>query len=91
MRVDFERNPKDFEIALLGSLGQSTKFIQRNVGMTPCQIAYRLAAAGIKRYDFRNGEGMFHSIRGMVERTPSFKRDVYDDYCKQHGEGRKKE
>lgn len=46
----------DLEVAVRGALGQSTKAIQMKTRLTPCQITYRLAKAGIKRIDYRNGE-----------------------------------
>ena len=42
-------------IARLGSLGRTTKSICRVTGFTPCQVTYRLAAAGIRRMDWRDG------------------------------------
>jgi hypothetical protein len=33
----------------------STKYIGERTGLTNCQITYRLAKAGIKRADYRNG------------------------------------
>jgi hypothetical protein len=55
-RVDFVNNDADFEVAFLGEAGFSTKFIQKNVNLTPCQIGYRLHKGKIKRTDYRNGE-----------------------------------
>lgn len=54
-RVDFAREGEDFDVALLGSLGKSTKFICNYTGLTPCQVSYRLAAGRVKRKDYRDG------------------------------------
>lgn len=54
-RVDFAREGEDFEVALLGSLGKSTKFIVKYTGLSPCQVTYRLGRGKIKRKDYRDG------------------------------------
>lgn len=48
-------DPNQMTVARLGSLGRTTKSICRATGFTPCQVTYRLAAAGIKRMDWRDG------------------------------------
>lgn len=48
-------NGDDFDVALLGSLGKSTKFICQYTGLTPCQVTYRLANGRVKRKDYRDG------------------------------------
>ena len=68
--VDFLNNPKDFEVLVLGSLGQSTKSIIAKIGYSPCQISYRLHKQGIKRMAFRNGESeLSKRVLGMVRPT----------------------
>lgn len=56
-RVNFHRFEEDFEVALLGSLGLSTKYICKQTGLTPCQVTYRLMKSKVKRADYRNGTG----------------------------------
>lgn len=49
-------NSDDFDVALLGSLGFSTKFIVARTMMTPHQVTYRLQKANVSRMAFRNGD-----------------------------------
>lgn len=55
--VDFENNQSDFDAAMLGSLGLSTRFICSKTGLRPSQVTYRLGQkhANIKRKDYRDG------------------------------------
>jgi hypothetical protein len=55
-RVDFIMHDEDFQVALLGSMGFSTTFIQKETGLTEGQVSYRLSKAAIKRKDYRDGE-----------------------------------
>jgi hypothetical protein len=48
-------DPTQMLVARLGSLGRTTRSICIATGFTPCQVTYRLAAAGIKRMDWRDG------------------------------------
>lgn len=54
-KVSFMLNQNDFRAALLGSMGFSNDHIQRQTGLTLCQITYRLRKAGIRLTDYRNG------------------------------------
>jgi hypothetical protein len=64
-RVDFLAERTDFNCAQLGALGFSTRFIKEKTGLSPCQISYRLRAAGLttdaglSRQAYRNGESPF--------------------------------
>ena len=42
------------QIAILAGMGIGTKAIVENVGVTPCQVTYRLHKWKIKRADYRN-------------------------------------
>ena len=46
--------PDGMKIAILAGMGISTKGIVENVGVTPCQVTYRLHKWRIKRNDYRN-------------------------------------
>ena len=46
---------EDFQCALMGSLGFSTRLITEQTGLTISQVGYRLRIGGIKRMDYRNG------------------------------------
>lgn len=54
--VIFTRNPEDFDVALMGSLGFSTKAIMNKTGLSFSQVIYRLNKGKIRRVDYRNGE-----------------------------------
>jgi hypothetical protein len=54
IRVNWS-DPNQMTVARLGALGRTTKSICRVTGYTPCQVTYRLHAAGIKRMDWRDG------------------------------------
>lgn len=56
MKVSFFGQDTDMKVALMGGLGFSTRAIQKETGLTHCQILYRLNKAKIKRSDYRNGE-----------------------------------
>lgn len=53
--VDFFKNRKDFDCALLGSLGFSTRCIQTKTGYSKSQITYRLHKCSVRRSDYRDG------------------------------------
>lgn len=55
--VNFHSNESDIQCAIMGALGMSTKAIIKRTHLTPCQVTYRLNKKGIKRADYRNGEG----------------------------------
>lgn len=63
--VDFFQEKQDHECALLGALGFSTNYICEKTGLTPSQVSYRLAKAGLtgksvaSRKAFRNGTSPF--------------------------------
>lgn len=54
-RVDFSTNSIDFETVLLGSLGYSSLYIQKQTGYSIGQIQYRLSKLRVRRSDYRNG------------------------------------
>lgn len=55
------------EAGVLGLIGQSTKMIQKETGLTACQIGYRLHKFGIRRGDFRNGTSeVFELVRAST-------------------------
>jgi len=84
--VNFAGNQWDFEIALLGSLGMSTRYIQQRVGLTPCQITYRLHAARIKRADYRNGEGLFGFAYEAISERRAIRTGLYEQNCRAYDE-----
>jgi hypothetical protein len=45
----------DFQCLHLGATGMSTRFIQNQTGLSPCQVTYRLQKFAIRRMDYRNG------------------------------------
>lgn len=66
-RVDFANLEDDFEVAMLGSLGKSTKFIAKYTGLSPCQVTYRLSRGRIKRRDYRDGtSGVSKEILNVI-------------------------
>jgi hypothetical protein len=72
-RVDFELYKDDFEAALLGSLGFSTRYIQSKTKLTNGKITYRLKKASVKRMEYRNGQSdiaklVLRNLRPTVER-----------------------
>lgn len=54
-KVDWINHTWDFDVAMMGDLGLSTKAIAAATGLTGCQVGYRLHKGGIKRSDYRNG------------------------------------
>lgn len=60
--VDFLRNQKDLEAAVLASMGFDTEFIRRKTGLSPGQIGYRLKLAGVKRVEYRNGRSKLAQV-----------------------------
>jgi hypothetical protein len=54
-RVRLLDNREDFQCALLGSLGFSTRFIMGKTRFSQAQVAYRLRVACVKRADYRDG------------------------------------
>jgi hypothetical protein len=63
--VDLKNNKLDHKVALLASMGFTTKYIQKQTGMSAGQVFYRIKKAGLttdnelSRSDFRNGRGRF--------------------------------
>src|SRR5206468_7940248 len=57
--VDYMHNREDYECALLGALGFSSRYIQSKTGLRNGQITYRLHKAHIRRMDFRNGDSVY--------------------------------
>lgn len=63
----------DLEVAVRGSLGQTTKAISAATQLTESQVQYRLTKATIKRADYRNGRSresqlVFNTVRGKLTR-----------------------
>jgi hypothetical protein len=57
--VDYLHNRADYECALLGALGFSTRYIQSKTSLRTGQITYRLRKAQVSRMDFRNGQSVY--------------------------------
>lgn len=65
-RVHFEPTTEDYAAVLMASMGFSTKHITERTGLTPSQVSYRTAIAGVKRKDYRDGvSGMAVKIWGQ--------------------------
>lgn len=56
------QDTKDFECALLASLGFSDKLIISRTKLTPGQISYRLKRAGISRQNYRDGKSTLSKL-----------------------------
>ena len=54
-RVNFVLNKKDFRAVLLGSMGFSNDYIQRETGLSIGQVQYRLRKAKVRLGDYRDG------------------------------------
>ena len=54
-RVDFFENITDLRSLILGSLGFSNRYIERQTKYSPGQIQYRLRKGLVRRTDYRNG------------------------------------
>jgi len=68
---------EDLQCAILASMGFSTKMICDRTGLSPCQVAYRLHKAKIKRAEYRNGESrMAERVMDMV--TPGSRQGIRD-------------
>jgi len=72
-RVDFFSNDADYECAVLGSMGFSTKCIIRHTKLRPGQITYRLKRAAIRRIDYRDGSSetatlVMRSMRTAIDK-----------------------
>jgi hypothetical protein len=82
-RVDFFDNSSDYEAAFLGSLGFSTRCIQRRTKLRPGQITYRLRKAAIRRVDYRDGDSdmatiVLRGMRGAIEsELTKYLRDMF--------------
>lgn len=62
-RVNFDTVQKDYDCALYGALGFSTRCIQTYArGLSAGQISYRLKKAHIRRCDYRDGTSEFAQI-----------------------------
>ena len=57
--VDYLHKREDYDCALLGALGFSSRYIQSKTGLRNTQIQYRLRKAQISRMDFRNGDSIY--------------------------------
>lgn len=72
-RVDYFRETEDYECALLGAMGFSTRFILSRTSLRQGQVTYRLKKAHIRRADYRNGDNematlMLKNMRPTVEK-----------------------
>lgn len=54
--VDFEEQYPDYQCAILGLMGFSTRFIESETKLSSGQVNYRLQRAGVMRRDYRDGE-----------------------------------
>lgn len=61
-RIDY-RAAENFLCCRLALLGFSTALIVRKCNLSKSQVCYRLRKAGIRRWDYRNGES---EIAGFV-------------------------
>jgi hypothetical protein len=71
---------EDYECALLGALGFSSRYIQSKTGLRNGQITYRLRKAQISRMDFRNGQSVYaklvlRNMRSVAE--PKLIKELY--------------
>lgn len=78
--VDYMHNREDYECALLGALGFSSRYIQSKTGLRNGQITYRLQKAHIRRMDFRNGDSVYaklvlRNMRSVAE--PKLIKELY--------------
>lgn len=78
--VDYIHNHDDYETALLGALGFSSRYIQSKTGLRTGQITYRLRKAHISRMDFRNGQSVYaklvlRNMRAVAE--PKLIKELY--------------
>jgi len=51
------KGDKDYEAAILGSLGFSARYIAERTGLSVGQTYYRLKLSGVHLRDYRNGVG----------------------------------
>ena len=61
-RVDFDIYKEDFDAAMLGALGMSSRFIESRTSLSHGKIAYRLKKAHVRRSDYRDGTSVFARI-----------------------------
>jgi hypothetical protein len=78
--VDYMHVKEDYECALLGTLGFSSRYIQSKTGLRNGQITYRLRKAHISRMDFRNGQNVYaklvlRNMRAVAE--PKLIKELY--------------
>lgn len=78
--VHYISNVDDRMCAILGAMGFATSFIQRETGLTPSQITYRLKKAGIRRIDYRNGTSRAAKliVRHSRQRLDAQINDIYN-------------
>jgi hypothetical protein len=57
--VVFKQGSDEDFAARYGLMGQTTKAISRQTGLSESQVQYRLTKAGVKRSEFRNGTSKF--------------------------------
>jgi hypothetical protein len=72
VRVDYLHKREDWECAMLGALGFSSRYIQSKTGLRNTQIQYRLRKAQVSRMDFRNGDSIYakmvlRNVRAIAE------------------------
>ena len=82
-RVDFFGISEDYEAAYLGSLGFSTRCIQKHTKLSPGQVSYRLKKAAIRRLDYRDGTSetatiVMRGLRNAIEKELThYLRDLF--------------
>ncbi len=102
-RVDFLMYDEDYRSVFLAAMGMSTRFIQRQTGLSECQIGYRKHKAGIRCTDYRNGSswvaramlktGQDVAGHGLVDYLKRFSPDYHGkqpgEFAKLRGGGRR--
>jgi len=58
---------ENFLCCRLGALGFSTRFIEKQTGLSAGQIGYRLRRVGIRRRDYR--EGVSQIAKWLLDKT----------------------
>lgn len=85
-KVDWINNAWDFDVALMGELGLSSKAIASSTGLTEFQVGYRLHKGGIKRSHYRNGDSEVSRI--VMKHSDLFSK-VVERHLRSGGNGEK--
>ena len=59
MKVNFHKNPQDFNTLVMAALGFSNAFIKEKTKLSNSQIAYRLRKVRLSRRLYRDGQSPF--------------------------------